>query len=64
MFAFAGAMIAGNIEWAEGTTAVSYGLAALVAFLLILVAGMCWISSAVNARQEERKTEAFRLIRA
>ena len=57
VFAFAGGMIAGNIEWAEGVNAVSYGLAALIAFLLILVAGMCWISSAVNARQEERKVD-------
>ncbi|MEM7813305.1 MAG: hypothetical protein QW548_00195 [Candidatus Aenigmatarchaeota archaeon] len=60
LFAFAGAMMAGNIEWVEGANTVSYGLAALIAFLLILVAGMCWISSAVNARQEERKTESTR----
>lgn len=59
LFGFAGGMVAGNIEWAEGTNAVSYGLAALIAFLLILVAGMCWVSAAVNARQEEKKTVAL-----
>jgi len=57
-FGFAGAMIASNIEWVEGTNAVSYGLAALIAFLLILVCGMCWISAAINARQEEKLERA------
>jgi len=52
---FAGSMLASNMEWVEGTTAVSYSIAALLSFLLILVAGMCWISAAVNARQEEKK---------
>ena len=50
---FVGTMIAGNIEWVEGTTEYSYLLSILLAFVLLLVAGMCWISSAVNARNEE-----------
>lgn len=57
VFAFAGGIIATNIEWVEGTTAVSYGVAALVGFLFMLLTGMCWISAAVNARQEEKKLE-------
>ena len=52
-FFFLAALISGNIEFVEGTTEVSFGLAILVAFALYLVAGMLWISAAVNARQEE-----------
>ena len=51
---FAGVMLAGNLEWIEGTTAFSYTLTAVIALVLILLAGMFWISSAVNARQEFR----------
>ncbi len=51
---FFGAMIAGNVEWIEGTTAWSFAIAVLLAFLLILIAGLFWISAAVNARPEMR----------
>ena len=54
IFFFIGGMIAGNIEWVHGTTAFSYWLSALVGFLMFAVAGMCWISAAVNAREELR----------
>jgi hypothetical protein len=54
VFMFVGGMIAGNVEWVEGTTPFSYGFSALLAFVMFLVAGLCWISSAVNARQEMR----------
>jgi hypothetical protein len=54
VFMFIGGMIAGNIEWVEGTTEFSFGFSALLAFVMFLVAGLCWISSAVNARQEMR----------
>ena len=54
VFFFVGSMIAGNIEWAQGTTQFSYWFSALVAFVMLLVAGMCWISAAVNAREELR----------
>ena len=50
---FIGALIAGNIEWVEGTTEYSYLLSILIAFVLLLLTGMCWISAAVNARHEE-----------
>ncbi|RLI97577.1 MAG: hypothetical protein DRO96_00305 [Candidatus Aenigmatarchaeota archaeon] len=47
-----GCMIAGNVTWVEETTPTSYTLALLIAFILIWAAGLCWISSAVNAKQE------------
>ena len=53
VFFFIASLIAGNIEWVEGTTAFSFWVSVLLAFVLFLVAGMCWISAAVNARQEE-----------
>ena len=53
IFLFLGAMIAGNIEWVEGTTAFSFWLAILKSVFMLLVSGMCWISASVNARHEE-----------
>ena len=52
VFMFIGGMIAGNIEWVEGTTPFSLGFSVLLAFVMFLVAGMLWISAAVNARHE------------
>jgi len=54
VFMLLGGVIAGNIEWVEGTTTLSFGLSVLIAFVFFLVAGLCWISSAVNAKKEER----------
>ncbi|MBI2972013.1 MAG: hypothetical protein HYY37_06335 [Candidatus Aenigmarchaeota archaeon] len=54
IFFFAGAFIAGNVEWVEGTTQSSFWLAALLAFVMFVLAGFLWVSAAVNARQEER----------
>jgi hypothetical protein len=54
IFMFLGAMVAGNIEWVEGATAWAYGIAVLIGFALFLMAGVCWISAAVNARKEQR----------
>jgi hypothetical protein len=51
---FLGALIAGNVEFVEGTTPWSFGLAVLISLLLILFAGVCWISSSVNAKPEQR----------
>ncbi|MFC2143195.1 hypothetical protein ACFLQN_02245 [Candidatus Aenigmatarchaeota archaeon] len=48
---FLGAMIAGNVEWVDGTTTWSFGLAIIIAFVLILISGAFWISAAVNAKQ-------------
>ena len=52
IFFFIGGIIAGNLEWVEGTEQVRFFLAVAIGFVLFLIAGMCWISAAVNARQE------------
>lgn len=54
VFFIVGSMIAGNIEWVEGTTGVSFGLSLLIAFVIYLIATMLMISSAINAKNEER----------
>ncbi len=54
VFAFLGSMISGNLEWVTGTTEVSYAVSVLLALVLFLVAGMCWISAGANARREQR----------
>ncbi|MBI5060792.1 MAG: hypothetical protein HZB67_00595 [Candidatus Aenigmarchaeota archaeon] len=54
IFMMLGAVIAGNIEWVEGTAGWSFALSLVIAFVFFLIAGLCWISSAVNARKEER----------
>ncbi len=51
---FLGSMIAGNVEWLEGTTEASFGVSVAIAFVLFLTAGMCWISASVNARHEQK----------
>ena len=51
---FFGSMIAGNVEYIEGTTDFSFAVAVLLGFLLILIAGLFWISASVNARPEMR----------
>ncbi len=51
---FLGALIAGNVEFVEGATEISFGLSVILAFILLLLGGMMLVSSAVNARHEER----------
>lgn len=51
---FVGTLIAGNLEWVEGTTNTSFVLSVIVAFLFILFAGALWISAAANSRTEQR----------
>lgn len=53
---FLGGLIAGNVEWIEGTTEASFAISVLLSFALFLTAGMCWISASVNARHEETAT--------
>ncbi len=53
-FFLIGSMIAGNIEWVEGTTSISFALSLLLAFVIYLIAAMMMISSAMNARQEQK----------
>ena len=50
---FLASLIAGNIEWVVGTTETSFAISVILAFVLYLLAGMFWISSAVNARETE-----------
>lgn len=54
IFMLLGGVIAGNLEWVPGTEAWSFGLSILIAFVFFLIGGLCWISSAVNARKEEK----------
>ncbi len=54
LFMLLGSIIAGNIEWVEGTSGWSFGLSLLIAFVFFVIGGLCWISSAVNARKEQR----------
>ena len=51
VFIFIAAFITGNIEFVEGTTEVSFWLSIALSFALFLIAGMAWISAAVNARK-------------
>ena len=53
LFFFVAGIMAGNLHWVEGTTSVSFGISAVLIFLLFLIAAMFWISAAVNARHEE-----------
>jgi len=53
LFLILGAVLAGNLTWIEGTNSVAFGLAVIVAFLLILIAGLMWISAAANITQHE-----------
>ncbi len=51
IFMFIAALIAGNVEWVEGTTAASFWLSVALSFVLFLIAGVCWISAAVNSKR-------------
>ena len=58
LFFFVASLMAGNLQWVEGTTAVSFAIAIILIFVLFLIASMFWISAAVNARGEELGTRA------
>lgn len=51
VFMFIAALIAGNVEWVEGTTPASFWLSVALSFVLFLIAGICWISAAINSRK-------------
>ena len=53
IFMFLAAMVAGNIEWVEGTTLWSFWLTILISFALFLIGGLCWISASSNTFKEE-----------
>ncbi len=46
----AGTWIMSNLELTIGVTSISYVIALLAAFVLYLLAGMCWISVAVATK--------------
>ncbi len=50
LFMLAGSWITGNLEATVGVSAVSYYMALVAAFVLFLMAGICWIAVAVAAK--------------
>jgi len=46
-----GAMIAGNVEKSLGTDDMSFTAAVFIAFILILLGGLLWITVAVAAKK-------------
>jgi len=43
-------LFGGNVEFVLGTTQASYYLTLLIAFILILVAGIFWVSAARSVK--------------
>lgn len=54
ILALVASMLAGNIQWVEGTTQFSYYSSIFLAFVLFLFVGVCWISASVNAANERK----------
>jgi len=52
LFLLGGMWIVSNLEMNIGVGDFQYGLALLIALVLFLIAGLCWISVAVATRQE------------
>ena len=52
IFLMAAVWITSSLEYTTGVTIASYILAALVAFVLFLLAGLCWIAVAVATRSK------------
>lgn len=50
LFLLLGAWIVGNLELNIGVSWVSYVFALLIAFVLFLVAGLCWITVSIGVR--------------
>ncbi len=47
-------LFAGNVEWALGTTEMSFYSTILLSFVLIIIAGIFWISAAKLLRPANR----------
>jgi hypothetical protein len=45
-----GMLILGNLQMTIGVSAFSYSVAVFIAFVLFLLAGLCWISVAVATK--------------
>lgn len=52
LFILGGTWIVQNLELNIGVSEFQYVLALIIAFVLFLIAGLCWISVAVATRQE------------
>ncbi|HJW96894.1 MAG TPA: hypothetical protein VJ485_01915 [archaeon] len=52
LFLLGGVWIVQNLELNVGVGEFQYTLALLIALVLFLIAGLCWISVAVATRQE------------
>ncbi len=52
LFLLGGVWITQNLELNVGVTEFQYALALVIAFILMLIAGLCWISVAVATRHE------------
>jgi len=50
---FFGALIAGSVEPVVGSTTVSIVMAYSLSFILVLLGGMFWISTAILQTEEE-----------
>ncbi len=51
----AGAIIAGNTQIDFSTSIVDFGFSLMVAFVLILIAGLLWVSVAVAIKELEER---------
>ena len=54
-FLLAGAVIAGNTEIDFSTSIIDFGFALGIAFILILAAGLLWVSVAVAMKELEER---------
>ena len=52
LFLLGGVWIVQNLELNAGVGEFQYALALLIALVLFLISGLCWISVAVATRQE------------
>jgi len=52
MLLLGGTWIVQNLQLNVGVTEFQYGLALVIALILFLIAGLCWISVAVATRQD------------
>ena len=52
MFILGGVWIVQNLQLDAGVAEFQYALAIIIALVLFLIAGLCWISVAVATRQD------------
>ena len=52
IFLLAGTWIVNNLRLETGVSDLSYALALVIAFILFLIAGLCWINVSVAAKHK------------